>query len=125
MQARKFEDQVKDQTIPYSNVLRRNLVFWIFLIEKCGSGLLGWRCETANQALQWDDRMMQQGTWDREDYQELLEPVVIYLGGVVKRIRKNSAVPIDVHIRKPGAVHHARFMAPSLYIKDFNVSPPR
>ena len=33
-------EEVKDQTIPYSNVLRRNLVFWIFLVEKCGSGLL-------------------------------------------------------------------------------------
>ena len=58
--------------------------------------------------------MMQQGTWDRKDYQELLELVVIYLGGVVNRIRKKSAVPIDVHIRKPGAVHHARFKASSL-----------
>ena len=76
----------------------------------------GRRYEKANQVLQWGDRTMQQRTWDREDYRELLELVVIYLGGVVKRIRKNSAVPIDVHIRKPGAVHHARFMASSLYI---------
>ena len=76
----------------------------------------GWRCEKANQVLQWGDRMMQQGTWDIEDYRELLELIVIYLGGIVKRIRIHSAVPIDVHIRKPGAVRHARFMASSLYI---------
>ena len=81
----------------------------------------GCRCEKANQVLQWGDRMIQQGTWAIEDYRELLELVVIYLGGVVKPIRKNSAVPIDVHIRKPGAVHHARFMASSLYISNISM----
>ena len=56
------------------------------------------------------------GTWEREDYRELLELIVIFLGGVVKRIRKNSAVPVDIYIRKPGAVHQAHFMASCLYI---------
>ena len=86
----------------------------------------GWRCEKANQVLQWGDRVMQQGTWDREDYRKLLELVVISLGGVVKRIRKNSAVPIDVHNKETRsctsrpihAVHHGVFFT---YIKDFNL----
>ena len=76
----------------------------------------GWRNGKANEVLLWGNERMERGTWVREDYRELLELVVIYLGGVVKRVRKNSAVPIDVNIRKSGAVHHARFMASSLYI---------
>ena len=40
---------------------------------------------------------MDRGTWEREDYRELLELVVIFLGGVVKRIQKNTAVPVDIN----------------------------
>ena len=60
---------------------------------------------------------MQLATWDREDYRELLELVVIYLGGVVKRVRKKEVIPIAAEdvIRKPGAIHRARFMASCIY----------
>ena len=59
---------------------------------------------------------MQQSTWDREDYRELLELVVIFLGGVVKRMHNGEVVPVPITIRKPGALHRARFMASSLYL---------
>ena len=75
-----------------------------------------WRHQKAEQVLAWPNTHMEHGTWQREDYRELLELVVIFLGEVVKRIRKNAAVPIDIVIRKPGAVHQARFMARCLYI---------
>lgn len=48
-------------------------------------------------------------TFPREDYHELLEWTVIYLGGAPEDSR-------EFHFRKPGAVHHARFMAQSIYL---------
>ena len=42
----------------------------------------------------------------REDYRELLELSIIYLGGEPPRGRR---------IRKPGAMHHARWMAKAIY----------
>ena len=75
-----------------------------------------WRHQKAEQVLAWANTRMEHETWPREDYRELLELVVIFLGGVVKRIWKNAAVPIDIVIRKPNAVHQARFMARCLYI---------
>ena len=44
-------------------------------------------------------------------YRELLQLVTIYLGGVVKRVHS-----VPVQIRKPSALHRARFMASSLYL---------
>ena len=58
---------------------------------------------------------MQEATWDREDYRELLELVFLYLG-VVKRVHKGEIVPVNpVTIGKPGTVNRARFMASSLH----------
>ena len=62
------------------------------------------------------DHHMQKATWPREDYRELLELVTIYLGGVVKRVHGGQATVVPVQIRKPGAIHRARFMASSLYL---------
>ena len=59
---------------------------------------------------------MRQGTWQREDYRELLELTVIFLGGVVKRMQYGSYNVIPSPIRKPGAFHRARFMASCLYL---------
>ncbi|XP_057710018.1 uncharacterized protein LOC130927913 [Corythoichthys intestinalis] len=42
----------------------------------------------------------------RDDYRELLELVIIFLGG---------SPPRGVHFRIPGAIHHARWMAKALY----------
>ena len=42
--------------------------------------------------------------------------MVTYLGGVVKRVHQGEVVVVPVTIRKPGAVHRARFMASCLYL---------
>ena len=75
-----------------------------------------WRKEKASNVLEWATINMEKGTWIREDYRELLELVVIYLGGVTKRLRKDGPVVADVEIRRPGAIHQARFMSSCIYI---------
>ena len=54
----------------------------------------------------------------------------MYLGEVVKRLYKDGPKVIEPYIRKPGALHHARFMASAIYSlkisllhHQFNVSP--
>lgn len=59
---------------------------------------------------------MKHATWHREDYRELIELVTVYLGGIVKRKQYGEVVAIDPYIRKPGALHRARFMASCLYL---------
>ena len=73
----------------------------------------GWKHRRAMEVLSWADSHMKNATWPREDYRELLELVVIYLGGVVKRVQYSKLVLVDAttSIRKPGALHRARFMA--------------
>ena len=44
--------------------------------------------------------------WPRDDYRELLELSLIFLGGIPTK---------DVKFRKVGAIHHARFMAKAIY----------
>lgn len=75
-----------------------------------------WRHERATDVLTWAENHMELGTWPREDYRELLELTVIFLGGVVKRTQHGSFNIISTPIRKPGACHRARFMAHCLYI---------
>ena len=75
-----------------------------------------WRHERASAVLMWADGHMQLATWSREDYRELLELVVIFLGGIVKRVRNEKVVVVDEIIRKPGAIHRARFMASCIYL---------
>ena len=41
--------------------------------------------QQANKVLEWADHQMTKGTFPREDYRELLELIVIYLGGSIKR----------------------------------------
>ena len=73
------------------------------------------RHQKANEILLWADYHMQHGMWPRQDYRQLLELVVIYLGGMVKRVQNGNLVPVEVTIRRPGAIHRARFLASSLY----------
>jgi len=42
----------------------------------------------------------------RDDYLELLKLTVIFLGGIL---------PNGIHFKKPGAIHHARWMAKAIY----------
>ena len=57
---------------------------------------------------------MERSTCAREDYRELLELAVVFLGGAEKRLRGDRVTVIQPSIRKPGAIHQARLMASSL-----------
>ena len=74
------------------------------------------RYRRAADVLQWADAHMEVATWPREDYRELVELTVIFLGGDVKRVYGGVATVVSPSIRKPGAVHRARFMASCLYL---------
>nr|CAH0098703.1 unnamed protein product [Daphnia galeata] len=60
----------------------------------------------AEAVLEWGSNCLKKNSFPREDYRELLELIVFYLGG---------EVPRTFRLRKPGANHHARFMASSIY----------
>jgi hypothetical protein len=60
----------------------------------------------AEHVLSWGEKCLKKNTFPREDYRELLELTVIYLGGIITR---------NFKLRKPGAHHHARFMAYAIY----------
>ena len=64
----------------------------------------------------------------REDYRELLELITHALGGQIVRrsVVKKAAPPklVEFKMERPGALHHARFMAKSIhYIKMFMLTP--
>ncbi|KZS02306.1 Uncharacterized protein APZ42_000705 [Daphnia magna] len=58
-----------------------------------------------HQVLEWATGCLASKTFPREDYRELVQLTVLFLGGTVP----------DFRFRKPGAHHHARFMAYSIY----------
>ena len=72
--------------------------------------------QQATEVLEWANQHMLSATFPREDYRELLELLVFYLGGAVKRPRENGTPHVGFHMRKPGAMHSARFMAQSIYL---------
>ena len=59
----------------------------------------------AQSVLDWGQKVLEENTFPREDYRELIELTAIYLGGFVPR---------GFRLRKPGAHHTARFMAYAL-----------
>ena len=64
----------------------------------------------------------------REDYRELLELITHALGGQIVRrsVVKKAAPPklVEFKMERPGALHHARFMAKSIYyIKMLMLTP--
>lgn len=69
----------------------------------------------AGEARDWGQRWLAEGSFNG-DYRELLELVVHYLGGQVVRPCKNRQPKVGFRMMKPGAFHHARFMAKSLYL---------
>ena len=54
----------------------------------------------------WVETVLSKNMFAREDYRELAEMICVFLGG---------ELPRRLHIRKPGADHHARFMAKAIY----------
>ncbi len=75
-----------------------------------------WLRNQSNEVLIWGTEQLLAGTFPREDYRELLELTVHYLGGEVMRPRVNGPPQPGFRMRRPGALHHARFMAKGLYI---------
>ena len=64
-----------------------------------------WLTNKAKESLEWALYHLDKGTWPRDDCRELLELMVVWLGGDV-----NSFV-----FKRPGPVHHARWMAKAIY----------
>ena len=62
----------------------------------------------AENVLNWAKVCIEKKTFPREDYRELIELIFVYLGGQLP-VRK-------FFLRRPGAMHHARFMSKSLYL---------
>ena len=80
---------------------------------------MNWLTTRAMDVCEWGSKQLRQGTFNkqRDDYRELCELVVVYLGGTLYRKRKVSGVvQIAFTMRHPGAFHHARFLHKALYI---------
>ena len=60
----------------------------------------------AKSVLNWEQKCLEENVFPREDYRELVELTVVFLGG---------RVPRGFHLRKAGAHHTARFMAYAIY----------
>ena len=56
----------------------------------------------AEKILEWAEERMVNGTFPREDYRELLELTVVYLGGTVKRKTLAGVVETEFYMRFPG-----------------------
>ena len=74
-----------------------------------------WLHQRGSEVLEWTVMHMQLATWPREDYRELIELTVIFLGRVVKQMQYGTLNIIESPIKNPGACHRARFMASCLY----------
>ena len=59
----------------------------------------------AEDVLDWAQDQLQRNTWPREDYRELLELLIVSLGGTVP----------GFSFKMPGADHHARWMSKAIY----------
>ena len=64
-----------------------------------------WLCYQARTVLAWAEDHYLVGTWPRCDYKELLELVIIWLGGELK----------SFSFKFPGADHHARWLSKGIY----------
>ena len=68
------------------------------------------------EVLQWAEAHLLSESFGRDDYRELCELIVHFLGGNVVRPRKHGDDHYGFTMRKPGAHHHARFMSKCLYL---------
>ncbi|KAK4024350.1 hypothetical protein OUZ56_009768 [Daphnia magna] len=64
--------------------------------------------QQASKVLKWGENHLMACSFPREDYRELIELTVVYLGGKVPP-------PRIFNLRKPGAHHRARFMHIAIY----------
>ena len=67
--------------------------------------------DQATKSLEYLQSCLQNNVFPREDYRELLELSILYLGGCLPNFK----------FQTPGPVHHARFMAKAGFIlENFN-----
>jgi hypothetical protein len=89
----------------FGNLNQSNVKYWTWPANRDG-----FLARKATEDKHWTEDRLKKGTFPRDDYLELCELIVIYFGGRTGR---------KFFIRKPGAHHHARFMAkrfaPSIY----------
>ena len=66
----------------------------------------------ALDVLQWGTEQIREGTFNqqRDDYWELCELVVVYLGGTVSRKRKVGVTQIAFTMQHPGTFHQALYL---------------
>lgn len=70
----------------------------------------------ASEVISWGEQCIDRDTFPREDYRELLELTLVFLTGDLPGKRR-------FQFRKPGALHHARFMSKAIYfLKIFMLS---
>jgi hypothetical protein len=62
----------------------------------------------AHTVRKWAQDCTFKDTFPRGDYRELIELTLIYLGG--------SFPHRNFYLRKPSAIHHARFMSKAIYL---------
>lgn len=98
----------------FNNIQRNNLKLWDQARDDTRP--FTWLKNEADRVLVWGRHHLLTATFPREDYRELLELTVHYLGGLVLRPRVNGPPAAGLHMRQPGALHHARFMAKGLYL---------
>ena len=100
----------------YPGMQRNNLVYVLWEEADNITRPFTWLKNEAERVLAWGRQHLLIGTFPREDYRELLELAVHYLGGQVIRPRANGPPQVGFNMRQPGALHHARFMAKGIYI---------
>ena len=93
---KKFKTRWEDikTNIDYSNLVILNQ-----------SLLPDWMQKEAKKVLSWAENMLKTETFDRGDYKELLQLLIIYLGETVEKFS----------FKKPGADHHARWLSKAIY----------
>ena len=97
--------------------------------DECSAiGPFKFETERALDVKAWAEECCKTGVFPREDYRELLELITHVLGGRIVRtsIVNKEAPPraVEFQMERPGAFHHARFMAKAIYfIKMFMLTP--
>ena len=91
---REFQKDWDHLKIDYSN---------LFVLDL--ESLPDWMKTEANDVLKWATKEHSKNTWARADYKELIELVIIFLGGKIDNFK----------FRLPGPDHHARWMSKEIY----------
>ncbi len=77
---------------------------WLGTTDDIGKPITSMIASTATEVLKWVEECYSTSVFPRADYKELLELTIFFLGG-----------DVTFKLRKPGALHHARFMSKAIY----------